>query len=49
MECGVVTQRAAVLFLSLLCFVSVPNKRLGGAGNMKVCDYHCFANIFYIQ
>ena len=35
MERGVMTQRAAVLLLSLLCFVSLPNKRLGGPGNMK--------------
>ena len=35
-ECGVVTQRATFLLLSLLCFVSLPNKRLGGPGNTKV-------------
>ena len=38
MEHGVVTQRATVLLLSLLCFVSLLNTRLGGPENAKVCD-----------
>ena len=32
-----VTQKAAVPLLSLLHFASMPNKRLRGPGNMKVC------------
>ena len=42
MEHGVVTQRAAVLLLSFLRFVSLPKKRLGGPGNTKVGSFrHC--------
>ena len=36
MERGMMTQRATVILLSLLLFVSLPNKRLGGPGSTKV-------------
>ena len=36
MERGIVKQRAVALLLSLLCFMSLLNKRLGGPGNTKV-------------
>ena len=45
MEHDVVTQPAIVPLLSLLCFKSLPNKRLGGPGIMKVCDFRHCANI----
>ena len=45
MECGTVTQKAAVPLLSLLRFASVPNKRLGGPGSTKVCDIYCCPNV----
>ena len=39
MEHGMVTQRTVVLLLSFLCFMSLPNKRLGGPRNTKVCGF----------
>ena len=45
-ERGVVTQRAVVLLLSLLCFKSLPNNRLGGPENTKVCGFCCCTNVF---
>ena len=42
MERGMVTQRDAVFILKFHRFVSLPNKRLGGTGNTKVCGFsHC--------
>ena len=40
MEHYVMTQRATVLLLSLLCFMSQPDKRLGGPGTTKVHGCH---------
>ena len=48
-ERGVVTQRAVVLLLLLLRFVSLPNERLGGPGIMKVRDFCRCANFFNSQ
>ena len=45
MECGVVTQRAAVLLLLLLQFVNLLNKKLGSPGNTKVRGFHHLANV----
>ena len=45
MEQDVVRQRAAVLLLSLLCFVSLLNKRLGDPGNTKVCGFYCCVSV----
>ena len=44
MELGVVTWESTVLLLSLLRFTSLPNKRPGDPGYMKVHGYHCCAN-----
>ena len=45
MECGMVTQKAIIQLLSLLCFVSLQNKMLRGLRNTKVCGFHCCAKI----
>ena len=45
MEHGIVTQRAVVLLLFLLHFVSLPNKRLRGLRNTKSCGFRHCANI----
>ena len=47
MECGVVTQWS-VLFLLLLRFVCLLNKRLGSPGIMKAHDFRRAALISYI-
>ena len=39
MKRGMVTWRAALLLLSLLCFMSLPDKRLGGPGNTKTLGF----------
>ena len=45
MEHGLVTQRAIVLLLSLLGFMNLPNKRLGGPGIAKVCGFRCCPSV----
>ena len=49
MEHGLVTQRAIVLLLLLLYFVSLPNKRLGGLENTKVRGFRRYTNVFNSQ
>ena len=49
MEHSVVTQRAVVLLLLLLCFGSMPSKRLEGPGNTKVCGFRHSANVLISQ
>ena len=48
-ECDMVTQKATVLLLSLLCFASLLNKSLGGPVNMNVRGYRHCANILSSQ
>ena len=45
----VMIQRAFALLLSLLYFLSLPNKRLGGPVTMKVCDFRHCTNVFNSQ
>ena len=40
MERGMMTLRAPVLLLSLLCFMRLPNRGLEGPGNTKVRGFH---------
>ena len=49
MESAMVTQRAAVLLLSLLHFVSLLNEKLGGPGNTTVCSFRQCVNILNSQ
>jgi len=35
--------------LSLLRFVNLPNRKLGGSGNTKVCGFHHYANFLNNQ
>ena len=49
MERGEVTQRAIVLLLLFLRFMSLPNERLGGPGITKVREFCCCANFFNSQ
>ena len=44
MEREVVIQRATVQLLLLLHFMSLPNKRLEGLGNTKICGFRCCVN-----
>ena len=48
-ECDMVTQRATVLLLLLLCFTSLLNKSLGGPVTMNVRGYRHCANILSSQ
>ena len=43
------TDRCCSILLLLLRFANLPNKRLGGPGNTKVCGYRRCANILSSQ